>query len=106
MRRRLSAGTEAHWREERDLPCGRAAAEGRRLTLRCPFSPSGYAYTRPEAGNELDMDLGEEDAEEAGDAGDAESGSIEEERCVSSALRRAGSRSEGRAASAPADSGG
>uniref|UniRef100_A0A8C0EBL3 Repressor of RNA polymerase III transcription MAF1 homolog n=1 Tax=Bubo bubo TaxID=30461 RepID=A0A8C0EBL3_BUBBB len=43
-------------------------------------SISGYAYTRPEAGNELDMDLGEEDAEENGDGGDAESGSIEEER--------------------------
>lgn len=33
------------------------------------------------------MDLGEEDAEENRDAGDTESGSIEEDRCVSSALR-------------------
>uniref|UniRef100_A0A8C3JNC8 Repressor of RNA polymerase III transcription MAF1 n=1 Tax=Calidris pygmaea TaxID=425635 RepID=A0A8C3JNC8_9CHAR len=43
-------------------------------------SISGYAYNRSEAGNELDMDLGEEDAEENRDAGDTESGSIEEER--------------------------
>lgn len=35
------------------------------------------------------MDLGEEDAEEKRDAGDTESGSIEEDRCVSLA-RRAG----------------
>ncbi|NXW96592.1 MAF1 polymerase, partial [Larus smithsonianus] len=49
-------------------------------------SISGYAYTRSEAGNELDMDLGEEDAEENRDGGDTESGSIEEERWVSSAL--------------------
>ncbi|XP_072707838.1 repressor of RNA polymerase III transcription MAF1 homolog isoform X2 [Ciconia boyciana] len=41
---------------------------------------SGYAYTRSEGGNELDMDLGEEDAEENRDAGDTESGSIEEDR--------------------------
>ncbi|XP_040403454.1 repressor of RNA polymerase III transcription MAF1 homolog isoform X2 [Cygnus olor] len=43
-------------------------------------SISGYAYTRPEAGNELDMDLGEEDAEGSRDGHDAESGSIEEDR--------------------------
>ncbi|KAM9303197.1 repressor of RNA polymerase III transcription MAF1 homolog isoform 1-T1 [Morus bassanus] len=43
-------------------------------------SISGYAYTRSEAGNELDMDLGEEDVEENRDAGDTESGSIEEDR--------------------------
>ncbi|NWX44450.1 MAF1 polymerase, partial [Steatornis caripensis] len=49
-------------------------------------SISGYAYTRSEAGNELDMDLGEGDAEENRDAGDTESGSIEEDRCVSVAL--------------------
>ncbi|NXV24522.1 MAF1 polymerase, partial [Cepphus grylle] len=49
-------------------------------------SISGYAYTRSEAGNELDMDLGEEDAEENRDGGDTESGSIEEERWVSSAI--------------------
>ncbi|XP_074997104.1 repressor of RNA polymerase III transcription MAF1 homolog isoform X2 [Calonectris borealis] len=42
-------------------------------------SISGYAYTRSEAGNELDMDLGEEDVENR-DAGDTESGSIEEDR--------------------------
>ncbi|XP_010565101.1 PREDICTED: repressor of RNA polymerase III transcription MAF1 homolog isoform X2 [Haliaeetus leucocephalus] len=41
---------------------------------------SGYAYTRSEAGNELDMDLGEEDVEEKRGAGDTESGSIEEDR--------------------------
>ncbi|XP_021239040.1 repressor of RNA polymerase III transcription MAF1 homolog [Numida meleagris] len=46
-----------------------------------PFFPrSGYAYTRPEASNELDMDLGEEDTEESGDPHDPESGSIEEDR--------------------------
>uniref|UniRef100_A0A8B9FTG0 Repressor of RNA polymerase III transcription MAF1 homolog n=1 Tax=Amazona collaria TaxID=241587 RepID=A0A8B9FTG0_9PSIT len=46
-------------------------------------SISGYTYTRSEAGNELDMDLGEGDVEESRDTGDAESGSIEEERpCV------------------------
>ncbi|XP_010022004.1 PREDICTED: repressor of RNA polymerase III transcription MAF1 homolog, partial [Nestor notabilis] len=43
-------------------------------------SISGYTYTRSEAGNELDMDLGEGDVEENRDTGDAESGSIEEER--------------------------
>ncbi|NXJ04499.1 MAF1 polymerase, partial [Odontophorus gujanensis] len=44
-------------------------------------SISGYAYTRPEANTELDMDLGgEEDAEESGDPRDPESGSIEEDR--------------------------
>ncbi|XP_035426011.1 repressor of RNA polymerase III transcription MAF1 homolog isoform X1 [Cygnus atratus] len=43
-------------------------------------SISGYAYTRPEAGNELDMDLGEEDTEGSRDGHDAESGSIEEDR--------------------------
>ncbi|KAM6125961.1 LOW QUALITY PROTEIN: repressor of RNA polymerase III transcription MAF1 homolog [Pterocles gutturalis] len=38
-------------------------------------------HTRaPEAGNELDMDLSEEDVEENGDNGDTESGSIEEDR--------------------------
>ena len=43
-------------------------------------SISGYAYTRPEANNELDMDLGEEDTEESRDPHDPESGSIEEDR--------------------------
>uniref|UniRef100_A0A8B9SUR9 Repressor of RNA polymerase III transcription MAF1 homolog n=1 Tax=Anas platyrhynchos TaxID=8839 RepID=A0A8B9SUR9_ANAPL len=47
-------------------------------------SISGYAYTRPEAGNELDMELGEEEEEEdtegSRDGHDAESGSIEEDR--------------------------
>lgn len=41
---------------------------------------SGFAYTRPEGGQELDMDLGEEDGEKKGDGGDTESGSIEEDR--------------------------
>uniref|UniRef100_A0A672TH29 Repressor of RNA polymerase III transcription MAF1 n=1 Tax=Strigops habroptila TaxID=2489341 RepID=A0A672TH29_STRHB len=53
-------------------------------------SISGYTYTRSEAGNELDMDLGEGDVEENRDTGDAESGSIEEERWVSSVGRTLG----------------
>lgn len=68
-----------------DAPLQRGASWA--LTLCCPFSSSGYAYTRSEAGNELDMDLGEEDVEEKRGAGDTESGSIEEDRCVNSALR-------------------
>ncbi|XP_030820935.1 repressor of RNA polymerase III transcription MAF1 homolog [Camarhynchus parvulus] len=42
-------------------------------------SISGYAYTRPDTGTELDMDLGEGDAEK-GDSGDPEGGGIEEDR--------------------------
>lgn len=60
------------------VPGGRAGGD--------TFSHSGYAYTRPEPGTELDMELGEEDVEEngdSGDSGDTESGSIEEERCGS-----------------------
>ncbi|NXH99064.1 MAF1 polymerase, partial [Pachycephala philippinensis] len=42
-------------------------------------SISGYAYTRPDTGHELDMDLGEGNAEK-GDSGDPEGGAIEEDR--------------------------
>ncbi|XP_027766700.1 repressor of RNA polymerase III transcription MAF1 homolog, partial [Empidonax traillii] len=42
-------------------------------------SISGYAYTRPDTGNELDMDLGEGDTEK-GDSGDHEGGGIEGDR--------------------------
>lgn len=45
-------------------------------------SISGYAYTRPDTGTELDMELGEGDAEK-GDSGDpegGEGGAIEEDR--------------------------
>uniref|UniRef100_A0A8C5NN50 Repressor of RNA polymerase III transcription MAF1 homolog n=1 Tax=Junco hyemalis TaxID=40217 RepID=A0A8C5NN50_JUNHY len=42
-------------------------------------SHSGYAYTRPDTGTELDMDLGEGDTEK-GDSGDPEGGAIEEDR--------------------------
>ncbi|KYO39131.1 repressor of RNA polymerase III transcription MAF1-like protein [Alligator mississippiensis] len=45
-------------------------------------SISGYTYTHSEAGNELNMDLGEDDLEENTDANDNESGSIEEESCA------------------------
>ncbi|KAJ6661486.1 hypothetical protein lerEdw1_014395 [Lerista edwardsae] len=43
-------------------------------------SISGSMYPRPEAGNELDMDLSEDDAEEAAGACEAEGGSLEEDR--------------------------
>ncbi|XP_014117108.1 PREDICTED: repressor of RNA polymerase III transcription MAF1 homolog [Pseudopodoces humilis] len=42
-------------------------------------SISGYAYTRPDTGNELDMDLGEGDTER-GDSGDTEGGAIPGDR--------------------------
>uniref|UniRef100_A0A8C9NUL5 Repressor of RNA polymerase III transcription MAF1 homolog n=1 Tax=Serinus canaria TaxID=9135 RepID=A0A8C9NUL5_SERCA len=42
-------------------------------------SISGYAYTRPDTGTELDMDLGEGDTEK-GDSGDPEGGGIEGDR--------------------------
>uniref|UniRef100_A0A8D2P9T2 Repressor of RNA polymerase III transcription MAF1 n=1 Tax=Zosterops lateralis melanops TaxID=1220523 RepID=A0A8D2P9T2_ZOSLA len=42
-------------------------------------SISGYTYTRPDTGNELDMDLGEGDTGK-GDSGDPEVGGIEEDR--------------------------
>ncbi|XP_062370086.1 repressor of RNA polymerase III transcription MAF1 homolog [Cinclus cinclus] len=44
-------------------------------------SVSGYTYTRPDTGNELDMDLGEGDTDTGkGDGGDREGGGIEEDR--------------------------
>ncbi|XP_009700012.1 PREDICTED: repressor of RNA polymerase III transcription MAF1 homolog, partial [Cariama cristata] len=75
-----SLWTEAHWRGERALPLRtqpRGAVPPGRLGCAALFSSSGYAYTRSEAGNELDMDLGEEDVEESRDAGDTESGSTQ-----------------------------
>lgn len=42
--------------------------------------PSGSMYPHPEAGNELDMDLSEDDVEETVEACDQEGGSIEEDR--------------------------
>lgn len=48
---------------------------------------SGSTYPRSESGNELDMDLGEDDKEGSMDAYDKESSNIEEDRCVSSAGR-------------------
>ncbi|NWU22472.1 MAF1 polymerase, partial [Dyaphorophyia castanea] len=48
-------------------------------------SISGYAYTRPDTGTELDMDLGEGDAEK-GDSGDPEGGGIEEDRWARAGL--------------------
>lgn len=80
----LDAGPRARCRlEQGPLPRGHP---GWALTPRRPSLSSGYAYTRPEAGNELDMELGEEEEEEdtegSRDGHDAESGSIEEDRCV------------------------
>lgn len=50
--------------------------------------PSGSMYPRPEAGNELDMDLSEDDAEEAAGACEAEGSSLEEDRSVGFQGRR------------------
>lgn len=44
------------------------------------MSASGSMYPHPEAGNELDMDLSEDDAQEVAASCEAEGGSMEEDR--------------------------
>lgn len=58
------------------------------MILRLVFPPlSGSTYTPSEAGNELDMELGEEEEEEeesgggGSEGGPEETGAVEEDRC-------------------------
>lgn len=60
-------------------------------------SPSGSTYTPSEAGNELDMELGEEEEEEeeesgggGSEGGPEETSAMEEDRCVVVAGARGG----------------